>query len=180
MEHMQAVEPTHSRPRPSVDALVREHFAPLRLWLASRVPRHDLDNASQEVWLRVSKHYDAKFDGSNFRAWLFQIARNYLVDESRRRRLTPVPDENEMVRPDQRAREPYEILIDRERRCRLATCIEKLKEPRKAIVKARAAGMGYDDFVATLSLSSEQASQHFFAAKKILRVCMESSRVEAV
>ena len=180
MEQTQAVARTHSPPRPSVDTLVREHSQPLRLWLASRVPRNDLDNVSQEVWLRVSKHYDDRFDGGNFRAWLFQIARNYLVDESRRRRLVPVPDETEMVRPDQRAREPYEILIDREYRSRLNACIEKLGEPRKAIVKARAAGLDYDEFVADINLSNQQASQHFFAAKKLLRTCLESSSVEAM
>ena len=128
----------------------------------------------------MSKHYDDRFDGGNFRAWLFQIARNYLVDESRRRRLVPVPDETEMVRPDQRAREPYEILIDREYRSRLAACIDKLGEPRKAIVKARAAGLDYDEFVAELNLSNQQAFQHFFAAKKRLRTCLESSAVEVV
>jgi len=111
---------------------------------------------------------------------LFQIARNYLVDDSRRRRLTPIPDETEMVRPDQRAREPYEILIDHERRSLLAACVEKLGEPRKAIVKARAAGIDYDELFAGMNLSNQQASQHFFAAKKLLRACLESSMVEAV
>jgi RNA polymerase sigma-70 factor (ECF subfamily) len=180
MEQSQIIERRTCVQRLSVDALIREHSQRLRLWLASRVQRSDLDNASQEVWLRVSKHYEDKFDGGNFRAWLFQIARNYLVDESRRRRLTPVPDETEMVRPDLRAREPYEILIDRERRSRLTSCIEKLGEPRKAIVKARAAGLDYDEFVAEMNLSNQQASQHFFAAKKLLRACLESSVVEAV
>ena len=180
MEQAQTIERSHCIQRPSVDSLIREHSQRLRLWLASRVQRNDLDNASQEVWLRVSKHYEDKFDGDNFRAWLFQIARNYLVDDSRRRRLTPIPDETEMVRPDQRAREPYEILIDRERRSHLAACIEKLGELRKAIVKARVAGMDYEEFVAEMNLSNQQASQHFFAAKKLLRACLESSMVEAV
>jgi RNA polymerase sigma-70 factor (ECF subfamily) len=180
MEKTQTVERSQSCRRPSVDALVREHSQPLRLWLSSRVPRHELDNASQEVWLRVSKYYEVKFDGNNFRAWLFQIARNYLIDASRRRRLTPVPDETELVRPDQRTREPYEILIDRERRSHLAACIERLGEPRKAIVKARAAGLGYDEFAAELNLSNQQASQYFFKARTQLRECLESCTVEAI
>lgn len=179
MEQIQTIERSQSNRPPSVDALFSEHCQPLRLWLALRVPRNELDNASQEVWLRVSKHYDDKFDGNNFRAWLFQIARNYLIDESRRRRLTPVSDDTEMLRQDQRAREPYEILIDRERRSHLAACIEKLGELRKAIVKARVAGMDYEEFVAEMNLSNQQASQHFFAAKKLLRACLESSTAEA-
>lgn len=163
-----------------LDSLYRDHARPLKLWLATRVPHSNVEDASQAVWSRVAEHYATKFDGVHFRAWLFQIARNYLIDESRRRRLMPVPDETEMVRPDQRAREPYEILIEREYRSRLAACIERLGEPRKAIVKARAAGLDYDEFVAEMNLSNQQASQHFFAAKRLLRACLESSTAEAV
>jgi RNA polymerase sigma-70 factor (ECF subfamily) len=180
MGQAHAVDRTTALQTPNVDSLYRDHARQLQLWLATRVPHSNVEDASQAVWSRVAEHYATKFDGGNFRAWLFQIARNYLVDESRRRRLMPVPDETEMVRPDQRAREPYEILIDREHRSRLAACIERLGEPRKAIVKARAAGLEYDEFVAEMNLSNQQASQHFFAAKKLLRACLESSTAEAV
>jgi RNA polymerase sigma factor (sigma-70 family) len=161
--------------RSSVEALVQEHSRPLRLWLASRVPKNDIENASQEVWLRVAKHYETKFDGTNFRAWLFQIARNYLIDESRRRQVLPLAVEHGDVMPDPRAAEPSEILIDRDFRRRFALCIDKLGEPRRAIVKARAAGLGYDELVDGMNMTNQQASQHFFAAKKLLRACMEPS-----
>lgn len=175
-----AADRTTAMQAPNVDSLYRDHARPLQLWLATRVPHSNVEDASQAVWSRVVEHYATKFDGGNFRAWMFQIARNYLVDESRRRKLMPVPDETEMLRPDQRAREPYEILIDREYRSRLAACIERLGEPRKAIVKARAEGLDYDEFVAKMNLSNQQASQHLFAAKKLLRACLESSTAEAV
>lgn len=180
MGQVHAVDRTTTQHPPNVESLYRDHARPLQLWLKARVPCSNVDDASQAVWSRVVEHYGTKFDGSNFRAWMFQIARNYLVDESRRRRLMPVPDENEMVRPDHRSREPYEILVDREHRSRVATCIEKLGEPRKAIVKARAAGLDYDDFVTDMNLSNQQASQHYFAARKLLRACLESSKAEAV
>lgn len=180
MGQAHAVDRTTALQTPNVDSLYRDHARPLQLWLATRVPPSNVDDASQAVWSRVVEHYEEKFDGGNFRAWMFQIARNYLVDESRRRKLMPVPDETEMVRPDRRAREPYEILIDREYRSRLAACIERLGELRKAIVKARAEGLDYDEFVAEMNLSNQQASQHFFAAKKLLRTCLESSTAEAV
>ena len=177
MAQSQTVE---QKRRPSVETLVGEHSRQLRSWLALRVPQNDIDNASQEIWLRVSSHYETKFDGVNFRAWLFQIARNYLVDESRRRKPLPHPEENFSYGPDQRSREPCEILIDREYRSRLASCIDKLGEPRQGIVKAKAAGMGYDEFVAAMNLTNQQASQHFFAARKLLRACLETSVKEPV
>jgi RNA polymerase sigma factor (sigma-70 family) len=175
-----AVERTTMLQSPNIDSLYRDHARPLHLWLASRVPRSNVDDASQAVWSRVVEHYATRFDGGNFRAWLFQIARNYLVDESRRRRLTPAPVATEGEGPAPGGLEPYEILIDRERRNHLAACIEKLGEPRKAIVKARVSGMDYDEFVAEINLSKQQAFQHFFAAKKLLRACLETSMAEAV
>jgi RNA polymerase sigma factor (sigma-70 family) len=166
--------------RVSVEALVREHSQPLSLWLGSRLPRNDIENASQEVWLRVAKHYDTKFDGINFRAWLFQIARNYLIDESRRHKVLPLAADDGDVRPDPRAAEPCQILIDRDFRRRFAACIDKLGEPRRGIVKAKAAGLGYDEFIVGTKMTKQQASQHFFAAKKLLRACMETSGGESV
>lgn len=180
MEESQTIEQSLSSRRPTVAMLYRDHSQPLLLWLASKVSRNSLEDTHQAVWSRVVEHYATKFDGDNFRAWLFQIARNYLVDESRRQKRVPQPDEDMLLRADKRAREPYDILVDRERRNRLAGCIEQLGEPRKAIVKAKAAGMDYDEFISALKLSKQQAFQHFFAAKKRLKACMESKKVEAV
>jgi RNA polymerase sigma factor (sigma-70 family) len=180
MGHAHAVDRTTALQTPTVDSLYRDHARPLQLWLATRVPRSNVDDASQAVWSRVVEHYATKFDGGNFRAWLFQIARNYLVDESRRRRLTPAPVATEGEGPAPGGLEPYEILIDRERRSHLAACIEELGEPQKAIVKARVAGMDYDEFAATMNLSNQQASQYFFKAKIQLRECLESCTVEAI
>lgn len=173
MQQLQAASRSH---RPSVDTLYRDHAHPLRLWLAARGPRNNLEDVSQAVWSRVVEHYSSKFDGENFRAWLFQIARNYLVDSSRRQKRMPAPDEESMVRPDNRAREPSDILIDREYRQRFRACIENLGEPRKGIVKAKASGMSYDEFVLSMNLTKQQAFQHFFAAKKLLKACMEAKK----
>lgn len=180
MVQVQSVDPKASIQMPDVDALYRDHARPLQFWLAARVGRCNVDDASQAVWSRVVEHFPTKFDGGNFRAWLFQIARNYLVDDFRRKKLMPVPDEKELERQDVRLDEPCEILINREHRRRFAACIERLGEPRKTIVKARAAGLAYDDFVAEIDLSNQQASQHFFAAKKLLRACLESFIAGAV
>ena len=172
--HLRSVGQGMYGPRASVETLYRDYAKPLRLWLACRVPRNDLDDASQAVWSRVTEHYTDKFDGNNFRAWLFRIAKNYLIDESRRDRPMPGTDEDESFRAAGGGYEPCEILINREYRSRFTACIEKLEEPRKAIVRARLAGMDYDEFVATMNLSKQQAFQYFFAAKKQLQACMGS------
>ena len=59
----------------------------LRAWLASRIPRDEVDDVFQEVWLRICRELAARFDGVNFRAWMFRIANNLLVDRGRRRKV---------------------------------------------------------------------------------------------
>ena len=55
----------------------------LRAFLLARVARSEVDDLDQLAWLRVWKSLpDA--DPGPFRAWLFQIARNALIDHSRK------------------------------------------------------------------------------------------------
>ena len=175
MTHLETVDNRKKSQQPDVAKLLSDNAQQLRLWIAARVPRNDIEDVSQEVCMRVWEHCATKFDGENFRAWLFQIARNYLVDRSRRRRPEPLPHDNGFANADGQAREPYEILIDREYRSRFAECLAKLEHPRRAIVEAKAAGDDYDEVAQSLSLTKQQAYQHFFVAKRQLRACMNGT-----
>ncbi len=64
----------------------QEHARRLMAFIQSRCKtKADGEEIFQEMWLRVWKSGTA-FDGSNVRAWLFQIARNLIIDASRKRR----------------------------------------------------------------------------------------------
>lgn len=158
----------------SIEALYHDHERRLRLWLESRVLPSTVDDVSQAVWERVVAKYQTHFDGGNFRAWIFQIARNYLVDLNRRRRESSPLDEEPPAPTDS----PIDILIQEEYRQRLTACMQTLGHPRKAVVESRLAGVGYEDCAAALKLSIQQARQHFFAAKEKLRACMSSRMKE--
>ena len=61
------------------------------VFLRCRVPRGiDADDLLQDVWIRAWKSREQYVDG-NFRAWIYQIARNLIIDESRRRRPDSLP-----------------------------------------------------------------------------------------
>ena len=54
--------------------LYQRHARRLLAFLAARVPRCDLNDLHQEVWLRARRHLPSGFHGGNVRAWLHQIA----------------------------------------------------------------------------------------------------------
>src|SRR5262249_46401761 len=56
--------------------LYQRHARPLLAFLAGRVRRDLLDDVHQTVWLRVWERTPERIEGGNFRAWLFQVARN--------------------------------------------------------------------------------------------------------
>jgi DNA-directed RNA polymerase specialized sigma24 family protein len=63
--------------------LYRRHAPLLLAFIAARVPAADRDDMHQEVWRRVWQKLPNHFDGRNTRAWLYEIARNALIDHNR-------------------------------------------------------------------------------------------------
>lgn len=162
--------------RHDFDALYHEHARQLRLWLSNKVPNSAVDDVSQEVWLRISRAYHKQFDGRNFRAWMFQIARHCVATFHRKRKDMASLDEDGTPMQDARASESIIILIDRERRQSLSDCMGRLGHPRKAIVKARLSGSPYEECAAMLGMTKQEAYSHYFAAKNLLRACMRSKQ----
>lgn len=153
--------------------LYRRHGRPLMAWLSSRVSSSDLDDVHQDIWAKVWARKRSHFQGGNFRAWLFALARNHLIDLSRQKRPAPAAtaDEESAACPTQP--EPCDVLVDRERLVLLEECLAQLVEPRRRIVEARLAGHDYESIAASLGISTAQAHSHFFAAKKQLQACLE-------
>lgn len=170
-----------SAERASVDSLYFEHSTPLHLWLSGRLPPSHVDDVSQEVWTRIAAFYQSHFDGENFRAWMFQIARNCVTDFIRKKKKEfPSLDEEGMPPITGVNEDPGSTAIQRERRRCLAECIATLGQPRRAIIEARLAGGTYDEFAPELKLTTQQAHSHFFAAKKLLLACMKTKFPEVI
>jgi RNA polymerase sigma-70 factor (ECF subfamily) len=97
--------------RPSTSAVWRELHAELRGFLTKRVrDEHLVDDLVQESFARIHRHLGDLEDVGRMRAWVLQIARNVLADESRKARIptteiddtvaaaVPERDERELVR----------------------------------------------------------------------------------
>lgn len=153
--------------------LYRQHGKQLLAWLSSRVASSDLDDVHQDIWAKVWAKKQTHFHGGNFRAWLFALARNHLIDLSRQKRPTPGATGDDEPGADPAQPQPCDVLVDRERVMLLEACLARLAEPRRRIVEARLAGHDYEAIAASLAISTAQAHSHFFAAKKQLQACLE-------
>lgn len=114
-----------------------EFAAPLRAFLARRVPAGvDPDDVLQEVFLRMVRHLPTLRDAGRTEAWLYQIARNSLIDATRawrRREALTEPIDIEAILDDTT---PADV---RSAEAELARCltpfIGRLKAPYRAAIE---------------------------------------------
>lgn len=161
------------RPSGSVRAAfeaLHERYASLILaFLAARVRDAALaQDLSQEVWCRVWKTLPTSFQGGNFRAWLYEIARNRLIDETRKRKTQSLPDNY-----DPAATPSDADSIDVERRDAFRDCFAHLDIDRQKVVQLRLSGRSHDEIGAELGINSNTVMTRFHRAKKDLADCLQ-------
>lgn len=161
-------------------ALVERHHRSLYVFVRANSGVTTADDLTQEIWLRVWQALGVpdRFDGQNFRAWVFTIARNQMIDASRRRELRSTP-----IDPtgDVPAIEPADPSLmapeDAERRAAfqttLAHCIEGLELAERQVVVARLEGARPSDIAARANVKPERVHKLFHQAKAKLRACVE-------
>jgi RNA polymerase sigma-70 factor (ECF subfamily) len=64
--------------------------ARLRPFVAHRVPSNDIDDVLQDVLVRMHRGLPDLHDNDRFTAWMFQVARNAIVDARRKHTHVPV------------------------------------------------------------------------------------------
>lgn len=105
--------------------LYDRHAGPLMAFLATRVRRADLEDIHQDAWRRAWEHLPDGFTGGQFRAWLFRIARNDLIDHGRKRRPEALVNDHPLT--DHRHEPPEARLIEEERMTILRRCLDLLE-----------------------------------------------------
>jgi RNA polymerase sigma-70 factor (ECF subfamily) len=156
----------------AIEALYQRHSPALLAWLTARA--YDPEDLLQETWLRVCKQLPAGFQGGNFRAWLFVIARNLLIDRVRRPRALPL-DGSEPAP----VCEPWEELLEKERQTILSKCLVELeqRDPRAGLLaRGRLRGEPYEELAAQLSLRTKQVHRLWHTVLKNLQACVGRSK----
>ena len=130
-----------------LDVLVGRYRQALFSWfLGMTGSRSDAEDLFQDVWIRIIKNAD-RFKDVSFRAWMWQIARNLLIDFRRKRKpdisLDDVEDAEDhplldsLVAPDASPREALER-TDLARRAMLA--VGKLPAVQREVFLMRTQG----------------------------------------
>jgi RNA polymerase sigma-70 factor (ECF subfamily) len=150
--------------------LYKRHAPSLLAFLASRTrDRNEAADLCQQVWLKIWQQLQTRFDANHFRGWIFQMARNLLIDQHRRRRPAEMPE----------AFDPTDSRGDPERDCIdarvdfLRPCVEGLAEDRRRIVQERLSGQSFEAISERLGIPPNTAMTRFHRAKDQLRECIE-------
>ncbi len=157
--------------------LYDRHAPRLLAFLRARVPPADLEDAHQEIWQRVWRFLPTGFRGGNFRAWLYQIARNYLIDLARKRRPLPADraeEARDVADPGQPS--PGAVLAGHEELERLRHCLGELDTVALVVVRGKLGGQSYEEICRDLQIAPERAYKVFHQAKEQLRHCIERQR----
>ena len=158
-----------SVPADAFHALYERHASGLLAYLASRVPRDELDDRHQEIWTKAWQSLTNKTFTGHFRGWLFTVARNTLIDRSRRKTMPTVSGTEEMVVDQQ---DPLHQLLDEERYRAFSECLGALSEIDNAIIRGRLEGSTYEEISVSAGIRVERAHRVFHDSKKQLTDCV--------
>ena len=153
------------------EQLYARHARLLLAFLSSRVKRSDLEDVHQGVWQKVWQNLPSRFRGGNFRAWMHQIARNHLIDLSRKKKPDELPEGIEAVGSER----PEDPMEDAERQEILARCLEKLQENMAEIVRSRLSGEDYNTICERMEIKAARAHKLFFQAREQLTNCAKKA-----
>lgn len=145
------------------DLFERHHPAIFRFALRSTGDRQVAEDLAQDVFLRAVSAAASYREIGEERAWLFRIARNLLVDRSRRAARRPRP-----VALDPTAETAREI--DPAERTGLLRALEELPAPeREAFLLSQLGGLRYREIAEITGATEPAVRSRIFRARMALR-----------
>ncbi len=143
----------------------------LKVRVASQISASDI---AQETWMRAWQKIPTHFDGSHFRGWLFQIAKNLLMDELRKKSTTSLNEDIDIADKQ----DTTQVYIQQEEKTQLQDCMNQLDETRQSIVKLRLAGESHREISEHLNLEYNTVQTRFHRAKQFLEDCVNQQQKE--
>lgn len=127
----------------------------------------DLEALVQEVWVKAWVNRE-RYDNSHFRGWVFQIAKNRLIDHYRRGGRTPRFEEwgeREVA---------TQILAEQsDQSAALADCLQTVGGEFVAVLRLRIEGLPTDEIAARMSITPAAVFSRASRGRDALRQCIE-------
>lgn len=152
------------------------HILSLRGFVYGLVPRrHLVDDIVQETFLTACQKADSFEPGTNFRAWIFTIARFKVLAALKREAVRPGLVEADVV--ELLAEESVDENSLRERVAALDGCVGKLaRAARRAVVMRYSENLGPSEIAAQMGWSVNALNVALSRARVFLRRCVEEAR----
>ena len=127
----------------AMQALLQPHEKPVFRFLTQRLGNpHDAADVTQDAFVKALRNLEKYQHRGQFRAWLFQIARNESINfvKRRNRMSTATVDEDGVDRiaeePDPGPVADQQLLADEER-AQMRDCVSRLPEAEREVVRLR-------------------------------------------
>lgn len=159
------------------DLLYRRYHREVEAFVRSRVQGHAevAEDITIDIFTKVFRFLD-RYQSGSFRGWLYQIARNTVIDYSRGYRVDVPLDEIHNVASSMP--EPDKQVIVNEMRAELLTALETLPPIPRRILELRLKGYGLSEICDDLGmeLSAVKSAQH--RALRKLRSTLHGTVIE--
>lgn len=159
---------------PSWDEVVRTHSARVfRLAYRLTGDRHDAEDLTQDVFLRVFRALDSYRPGT-FEGWLHRITTNLFLDRARRKqriRFEALPEDADRV--PGRERSPEQTFTEDHLDDDVQTALDSLPPDfRAAVVLCDIEGLSYEEIAATLGVKIGTVRSRIHRGRSLLRASL--------
>ncbi|WP_240772787.1 sigma-70 family RNA polymerase sigma factor [Phragmitibacter flavus] len=158
------------------DRLLAEHSSSIRLYVRSLMPGYEgADDLAQETLIKLWEKRDSFEEGTNFKAWAFQVGKFMVMNQRRKLSRSPVVmlDDELIEKIDQRWMEKEESLTDEHHRA-LKACLNLLKPEDQNLLHARyATAISLETYAEQEGTRSGTLKARLFRLRDALRDCID-------
>jgi len=171
---LQASPRNHALAEEALAGLFENYDRRLRIhlrWRYPALPDADLEELSQETWLRVWERLDERVRPEAFRGWLYRVGENLAIDLIRRKTLRSEAAWGERDVPERSANHVHGLAFAEQ----LQKCVDKMPARLRDFVQRLLNLETFDEIAASLNQKKSRIYQLKHEVARLLLGCMEEA-----